>query len=323
MMRVIAMKRLSLLPGLLPAKVATAHLRDYQGNNRLTYTAAGVVLERNDYYPYGGLFGEEQSLQPYKYSGKELETTNGLNLYDFHARYHDYTLPIFTTQDPQQEKYYDHSPYIYCAGNPIMLIDPTGMTWKNPKQAELLIEKITQKIGELNTELQNYTKELEQVKKSETTEKGGQKKARELNEKIDELKERINGLNISIEDIKLLEKDTEHEYTLFNSTEETLNVIQGAHGTIMIENQSIGTAIHEIAHIRQMLRQDNGKLLFIDGVLKLKGTKSRCISYEVEAYKLQYSYNKSFPGAINSIKQIDSFRVSRIKNSSGNYIYDY
>ena len=126
MMRVIAMILLSLLPGILSAKVATDYLRDYQGNNRLTYTETGVVLERNDYYPYGGLFGEEQSLHPYKYSGKELETTNGLNLYDFHARYHDYTLPIFTTQDPQQEKYYDLSPYIYCAGNPIMHIDPTG-----------------------------------------------------------------------------------------------------------------------------------------------------------------------------------------------------
>ncbi len=126
MIRVIAMILLSLLPRILSAKVATAHLRDYQGNNRLTYTAAGVVLERNDYYPYGGLFGEEQSLQPFKYSGKELETTNGLNLYDFHARYHDYTLPIFTTQDPQQEKYYDLSPYIYCAGNPLSYIDPDG-----------------------------------------------------------------------------------------------------------------------------------------------------------------------------------------------------
>ena len=52
MMRVIAMKRLRLLPGLLPAKVATAHLRDYQGNNRLIYTAAGVVLERNVYFPF-------------------------------------------------------------------------------------------------------------------------------------------------------------------------------------------------------------------------------------------------------------------------------
>ena len=58
MMRVIAMILLSLLPGLLPAKVATDdYLRDYQGNSRLTYTAAGVVLERNYYYPYGGLFG--------------------------------------------------------------------------------------------------------------------------------------------------------------------------------------------------------------------------------------------------------------------------
>ena len=34
MMQVIAMKRLSLLPGLLPAKVATDYLRDYQGNSR-------------------------------------------------------------------------------------------------------------------------------------------------------------------------------------------------------------------------------------------------------------------------------------------------
>ena len=76
-MRVIAMILLSLLPGILPAKVATDYLRDYQGNNRLTYTVAGVVLERNDYYPYGGLFGEEQNLQPFKYSGKEFETTNG------------------------------------------------------------------------------------------------------------------------------------------------------------------------------------------------------------------------------------------------------
>ncbi|MBR1963498.1 MAG: hypothetical protein IKA19_02195 [Muribaculaceae bacterium] len=39
MMRVIAMILLSLLPGILPAKIATAHLRDYQENNRLTYTA--------------------------------------------------------------------------------------------------------------------------------------------------------------------------------------------------------------------------------------------------------------------------------------------
>ena len=127
MMRVIAMILLSLLPILLPAKVATAHLRDYQGNNRLTYTAAGVVLERNDYYPYGGLLGEEQNLQPFKYYGKELETTNGLNLYDFHARYYDYTLPIFTTQDPLQEKTPWQTPYGFCSNNPINRIDPTGM----------------------------------------------------------------------------------------------------------------------------------------------------------------------------------------------------
>ena len=115
------------------------YLRDYQGNNRLTYTAAGVVLERNDYYPYGGLLGEEQSLQPYKYSGKELETTNGLNLYDFHARYHDYTLPIFTTQDPLQEKHYDLSPYIYCAGNPVINVDISGQTYGDYRTSTIIL----------------------------------------------------------------------------------------------------------------------------------------------------------------------------------------
>ena len=50
---------------------------DHLGSVRLVVSADGQVIERNDYYPYGGLFGEEQSLQPYKYSGKELETTNG------------------------------------------------------------------------------------------------------------------------------------------------------------------------------------------------------------------------------------------------------
>ena len=52
MTRVIAMKLLCLLPGGVPAKVATAHLRDYQGNNRLIYTVAGTVLVRNVYFPF-------------------------------------------------------------------------------------------------------------------------------------------------------------------------------------------------------------------------------------------------------------------------------
>ena len=80
---------------------------------------------------YGGLFGESASLQSYKYSGKEMETMNGLNTYDFHARPYYYPAIIFHSPDILSEKTPWLSPYLYCAGNPIMLIDPTGMDTVN------------------------------------------------------------------------------------------------------------------------------------------------------------------------------------------------
>ncbi len=67
--------------------------------------------------------------QSYKYGGKELYRMEGMNLYDFHARSQSATTLTFTTPDPKLEDYPGISPYAYCAGNPIMLIDPTGMDW--------------------------------------------------------------------------------------------------------------------------------------------------------------------------------------------------
>ena len=109
---------------------ATAGIRlycDYQGNVRQVVDAQGNVLEQNDYYPYGGLFGESASHQNYKYSGKEMERMNGLNTYDFHARPYYYPALQFHSPDLLSEKNYHVSPYLYCLGNPIKYTVPTGM----------------------------------------------------------------------------------------------------------------------------------------------------------------------------------------------------
>jgi RHS repeat-associated protein len=89
----------------------------------------------NHYYPYGGLFGESTNdeVQRYKYNGKELDRMHGLNLYDYGARQYDAALGQFTTMDPLCEKYYHISPYAYCMGNPVKLIDSDG---KRPKAYE-------------------------------------------------------------------------------------------------------------------------------------------------------------------------------------------
>ena len=59
-------------------------------------------------------------------SSVTLDRANGLDMYDFHARQYDMSVPRFTTIDPMAEKYPSISPYAYCAGNPIRYIDPDG-----------------------------------------------------------------------------------------------------------------------------------------------------------------------------------------------------
>ena len=72
----------------------------------------------------------EQGKQPYKYNGKELDQMNGLNQYDYSARYYDPAIARFTTMDPMAEKYYSVSPYAYCNNNPVNAVDPTGLAWR-------------------------------------------------------------------------------------------------------------------------------------------------------------------------------------------------
>lgn len=61
----------------------------------------------------------------YRFSSKELSEESGE--YDFGARFLDPVPGRFITLDPLAEKYYNLSPYAYCAGNPINLVDFDGM----------------------------------------------------------------------------------------------------------------------------------------------------------------------------------------------------
>jgi len=66
------------------------------------------------------------TLQPYKYNSKELDTADGLNLYDYGARHYDAAICRWNAVDALAEKNYNQSPYSYCVGNPIIFVDPCG-----------------------------------------------------------------------------------------------------------------------------------------------------------------------------------------------------
>ena len=103
-------------------------VRDHLGSVRAVVNDSGTSLETDDYYPLGGPLptGTSTTLQPEKYQGKEWNPAASFNVYDFGARLYDPALGRWLSQDPMAEKYYLHSPYLFCAGNPVRFVDPTG-----------------------------------------------------------------------------------------------------------------------------------------------------------------------------------------------------
>lgn len=60
------------------------------------------------------------------FNAKELDEETGV--YYYGARYLDPTEAMWLSVDPFFDKYAGMSPYNYCAGNPVMMIDPDGRT---------------------------------------------------------------------------------------------------------------------------------------------------------------------------------------------------
>lgn len=113
----------------------TAHyyIQDYLGSNREVVnrnaTSTTTAEQVTHYYPYGGVIGDistGENLQKNKFEGKELDRSFGLDNYYIHARNYYAMLPMWDRVDPLAEKYYGISPYAYCAGDPVNIVDPTG-----------------------------------------------------------------------------------------------------------------------------------------------------------------------------------------------------
>mgnify|MGYP004456120731 FL=1 len=107
------------------------YAKDYLGNNRVVVDEAGRIEEINHYYPFGGLMGDSHNTatQPYKYIGKELDRTHGLDWYDHGARHYDPVTGRWNVADAMAEKYYSLSPYVSCGDDPVVLIDVNGREW--------------------------------------------------------------------------------------------------------------------------------------------------------------------------------------------------
>jgi len=116
--------------------------KDHLGNVRLSYTNNGTassinlgIVEESNYYPFGlrhkgynNVVTSTNPAQNYKYNGKELNESLGLNWYDYGARRYDPAIGRWFTVDKMadDEMQIDKTPYAYSWNSPITLNDPDG-----------------------------------------------------------------------------------------------------------------------------------------------------------------------------------------------------
>ena len=190
------------------------YLKDHQGNNRVVINQSGAVEETNHYYPFGGVFAGSNSVQPYKYNGKELDAKKGLNWYDYGARHYDAALGRFHTNDRFAEKYYSMSPYQYGANNPIRNIDVNGDSIIIAPNPNGLMDQIRLTFG-FDTKYQAQVKaDLAQLRKDD----------KEMSEMITELEQSLN-----IHTITMPNKESKYvNGTRYNKEKIRKNISQGS-----------------------------------------------------------------------------------------------
>ena len=110
---------------------ANYYICDHLGSVRVVTDAEGNKLDTYDYMPYGReLIADTDNTTDYRFTGKEKQTAFGnSNIYDSFARFQN-TSGRFMSIDPKAESFYHISPYTYCAGDPVNLVDPAGEAWK-------------------------------------------------------------------------------------------------------------------------------------------------------------------------------------------------
>ena len=98
-----------------------------RGSQCLLWDADGKPIQYIHYAPYGELIANQQTIgydERYKFTGKERDAETGYDY--FGARFYDHRKGIWNSVDPLADKYPNVTPYLYCNGNPIMLVDPDG-----------------------------------------------------------------------------------------------------------------------------------------------------------------------------------------------------
>jgi RHS repeat-associated protein len=126
-----------------PTPAVKFHLGDHLGSSNVVIDDAGALVNREEYAPYGETSFGSFARKRYRFTGKERDEESGLCYHG--ARYYAPWLARWASCDPAGAVDGTNL-YQYVRGNPIRLIDATGMQ-ANDQPFSQLPEKDRQKLG--------------------------------------------------------------------------------------------------------------------------------------------------------------------------------
>jgi RHS repeat-associated protein len=106
--------------------VSPRHTVTELGSSSWITDGSGNVNQYLAYMPFGESFIDQRTNHDirFKFTTKEEDLETGYQY--FGARYYASDLSVWLSVDPLADQYPSMSPYMYTAGNPVMLVDPDG-----------------------------------------------------------------------------------------------------------------------------------------------------------------------------------------------------
>ena len=240
----------------------------------------------------------------YTFSAKERDPETGLSY--FGSRYYNSDLSIWISVDPQASKYPSLSPYVYCADNPIKLVDPNGEAWETAED-ELNANKLIARAEK------QITTNNKLIKQAERNFQKGKYKGENYNDFVNDLRGQNELLEEGIKGIQNM--GTDNQVFHFNIDEKRIHcnvnkTLKSRKEVININvNEDRNIQWHECVHIIDYLNDPENHNFNKNGYL---GSKDN-ISAEKHAYSSEWSFYKDrtrFPN-INRISDIDDSFVKR------------
>ena len=201
------------------------------------------------------------------FTGHEKESDLAEGIYTTEYRLYDARVGRWLSVDPLWEKYVGMSPYNYCAGNPVKLVDPDGREISDEEsniKANIIINNASAKIKVIEKEMKEYPESCD----------------------LNEMNAQISQLQKTIQDVKDMRKDNDFVYKFIKTSE--------GNWTEPIDDKNIGVyystddvLVHEIRHAGQYARKDM-RIVDCEGSIK---THDYNIDMEIDAYKAQVAYN--------------------------------